>query len=106
MATKGFFANEKTDRDRWEKKGSRESVLSVNFDNDDSGDDKNIFSGDLFSLYKKVKLATIVERLSFQQLLNGGVGKDATPLPGWLHFTLDTYFIKLSVKQVGIKYYF
>ena len=30
----------------------------------------------------------------------------ATSFPGLLHFTLDTYFILLSVKQGGIKYHF
>ena len=30
----------------------------------------------------------------------------ATPFPGLLHFTLDSYLIMLSVKQAGIKYYF
>ena len=30
----------------------------------------------------------------------------ATPFPGLLHFMLDTYLIKLSVKLGGIKYYF
>ena len=34
------------------------------------------------------------------------VGEGATPLPGILHFTLDTYLILLSVKQGGIKYHF
>ena len=29
-----------------------------------------------------------------------------TPFPGLLPFTLDTYLILLSVKQVGIKYNF
>ena len=33
-------------------------------------------------------------------------GGGATPFPGLLHFTLDPYLIMLSVKQVGIKYYF
>ena len=32
--------------------------------------------------------------------------KGATPFPGLLHFTLDPYLIKLSVKQGGIKYHF
>ena len=32
--------------------------------------------------------------------------KVITPLPGLLHFTLDPYFKKLSVKQGGIKYHF
>ena len=30
----------------------------------------------------------------------------ATPFPGLLHFTLDTYLIMLSVKQGAIKYHF
>ena len=33
-------------------------------------------------------------------------GEGATPFSGLLHFTLDTYFILLSVKQEGIKYHF
>ena len=33
-------------------------------------------------------------------------GEGATPFPELLHFTLDTYLILLSVKQVGIKYHF
>ena len=33
-------------------------------------------------------------------------GRWATPFPGLLHFTLDTYFIMLSVKQGGIKFHF
>ena len=32
--------------------------------------------------------------------------KKATPFPGLLHFTLETYLIMLSVKQGGIKYHF
>ena len=32
--------------------------------------------------------------------------EDATPFPGLLHFTLDPYFIMLSVMQGGIKYQF
>ncbi len=32
--------------------------------------------------------------------------ESATPFPGLLHFTLDTYLILLSVKQGGIKYHF
>ena len=32
--------------------------------------------------------------------------KRATPFPGLLHFTLDTYLILPSVKQGGIKYHF
>ena len=56
-----------------------------------------------------VKLATVVKgdrRLPFQQLLQRGVGEGATPFPGLLLFTLDPYFIVLSVKQGGIRYHF
>ena len=35
-----------------------------------------------------------------------GVGEGATPFPGLLNLTLDTYLIMLSVKQGGIKYHF
>ena len=42
----------------------------------------------------------------FDSLLHQGVGEGATPFPGLLHFTLDPYLIKLSVKQGGIKYHF
>ena len=38
--------------------------------------------------------------------LHRGVGEGTTPLPGLLHFTLDTYLKLLSVKQGGIKYHF
>ena len=31
---------------------------------------------------------------------------EATPFPGLLYFTPDTYLILLSVKQGGIKYHF
>ena len=48
-------------------------------------------------------MATI--RLPFQWLLHRGVEEGVTPFPGLLHFTLDTYFILLSVKQGGIKYH-
>ena len=34
------------------------------------------------------------------------VGEGATPFPGFLHFTLDTYLILLSIKQGSIKYHF
>ena len=34
------------------------------------------------------------------------VRESATPFPGLLHFTLDMYFILLSVKQDGIKFHF
>ena len=39
-------------------------------------------------------------------LLHRGVGEGATPFPGLLHFTLDSYLIVLSAKQGGIKYHF
>ena len=38
--------------------------------------------------------------------IHQGIGEDATPFPGLLHFTLDPYLIMLSVKQAGIKYHF
>ena len=38
--------------------------------------------------------------------LHQGVGESATPFPGLLHFTLDSYFIMLSVKQGGIQFHF
>ena len=44
--------------------------------------------------------------LSFQYLLHQGVGEGATPFPRLLHFTLDPFFIMLSVKQGGINYHF
>ena len=50
----------------------------------------------IYILKVKVKLATF----------SRGVEEGATPFPGWLHFTLDTYLILLSVKQGGIKYHF
>ena len=34
------------------------------------------------------------------------IGDGATPFPGLLHFTLDSYLIMLCVKQGGIKYHF
>ncbi len=37
--------------------------------------------------------------LPFQYLLHQSVGEGATPFPGLLYFTLDTYLIFLSVKQ-------
>ena len=36
-------------------------------------------------------------------LLHLGVEDGANPLPGLLHFTLDTHLMTLSVKQGGIK---
>ena len=53
-------------------------------------------------------MATLVEgdpKATFS-ILQRGVGEDATPLPGLLHFTLDSYLIMLSDKQGGIKYHF
>ena len=44
--------------------------------------------------------------LPFPLVLHQGVGEGVTPFPGLLHFTLDTYFIMLSVKQGGNKYHF
>ena len=35
-----------------------------------------------------------------------GVAPSHYPFPWIAHFSPDTYFIKLSVKQGGIKYYF
>ena len=35
-----------------------------------------------------------------------GVVEGARPFPGLIHFTLDSYFIMLSVKQGGISYNF
>ena len=48
----------------------------------------------------------MTRRLPFRELLHQSVGEGATPFPGLLHFTLDTYLILLSVKQGGIKYHF
>ena len=42
----------------------------------------------------------------FRPSLHQCVGEGATPLPGWLPFTLDPYLKMLSVKQGGIKYLF
>ena len=39
-------------------------------------------------------------------LFNSYYTKGATPFPGLLHFTLDSYLIMLSVKQGSIKYHF
>ena len=53
----------------------------------------------------KVKLATIFEG-DQKTTFSIGVGEGATPFPGLLLFTLDTYLVMLSAKQVGIKYHF
>ena len=42
----------------------------------------------------------------FDSFLHQCVGEGATPFPGLLYFTLDSYLIMLSVKQGGIKYHF
>ena len=42
----------------------------------------------------------------FKKLLHRGVGEGASLFSGFLHFTLDTYLILLTVKQGGIKYHF
>ena len=58
---------------------------------------------------KKVKLATLGEgdpKAPFSIATTPRCREGATPFPGLLHFTLDPYLIKLSVKQGGIKYYF
>ena len=50
---------------------------------------------------------TVVEgdqKAPFSLLLHQGIGEGATPFPGLLHFTLNTYLILLSVKQGGIEY--
>ena len=52
------------------------------------------------------KLSRVTWRLTFQWLLHWDVGEGTTSFPGLLHFTLDMYFIMLSVKQGGIKYHF
>ena len=44
--------------------------------------------------------------LPFQLLLHQGVGEGATPFPGLLHFTHDTYLISPTSKQGDIKYHF
>ena len=58
----------------------------------------------------KIKLAALVEgypkglfSIATTPRCRGG---DATHFPGFLHFTLDTYLIMLSVKQGGNTYHF
>ena len=65
-------------------------------------------SGNLFNNPRK--LVTVVEddqkapfSIATTSRCRGGA---ATPFPGLLHFTLDSYLILLSVKQGGIKYHF
>ena len=57
---------------------------------------------------KNVKLVTIVEGdqkapFSIRPPLHRGVGEDATPFPGLLHFTLDTYLILLRYQVPFLK---
>ena len=55
------------------------------------------------------KLATVVEgeqKAPFSIATTPRCREGATPFPGLLHFTLDTYLILLRVKQGGIKYHF
>ena len=57
----------------------------------------------------KKKLVTVFKgnpEAPFSVATTRGVRKGDTPFPGLLHFTLDTYIVMLSVKQVGIKYHF
>ena len=48
----------------------------------------------------------MTQRIAFRSLLHQGLGEGATPFPGLLHFTLDSYLVMRSVKQGGIKYHF
>ena len=47
-------------------------------------------------------LATVIEgdQMAFFSIATTGLGEGATPFPRLLNFTLDTYLILLSVKQV------
>ena len=54
-------------------------------------------------------LATVVEgnpKDPFSIATTSRYREGATPFPGLLRFTLNTYLILLSVKQGGIKYHF
>ena len=44
--------------------------------------------------------------LVFKKWFRIQISSNATPFPGFLHFTLDPYLIILSVKQGGIKNHF
>ena len=62
-----------------------------------------------FIKYVLNNLAAIVEgdqKAPFSTATTRRWREGATPFPGLLHFTLDTYLILLSVKQDGIKYTF
>ena len=52
-------------------------------------------------------METVVEGdpKAFFSIATTGVGEGVIPFPGLLHFTLDTYFIILRVKQGGFKYH-
>ena len=55
------------------------------------------------------KLVTLVKGYSkapFWIATTQGVGEGATPFPGFLHFTIDSCLILLSVNQGGTKYHF
>ena len=63
----------------------------------------------VFGFKERLKLATVVEgdqKAPFSIATTQRYREGATPFPGLLHFTLDTYLILLSVKQGGIKYHF
>ena len=54
-------------------------------------------------------LATVVEgdlKAAFSRVTPRGLRVDTTPFPGFLNFTIDAYFIMLSVEQRDIKYNF
>ena len=56
-----------------------------------------------------LQLATLVEgdsKVTFQLQLHQDVRKVDTPFPGLLFFTLNPYFIMLSVKQGDVMYHF
>ena len=57
----------------------------------------------------KVKLATVVRgdsKAPFSKATTPRCREGATPSFGLLHFTLDAYLTRMSVKQGGIKYHF
>ena len=54
-------------------------------------------------------MATVVEghqKATFLIATTPRCSGGATPFPGMIHFTLDTTFLLLSLKQGGIKYHF
>ena len=60
----------------------------------------------IYEDHKKSFQTFFVPKLPFQKLLHRCIGEGATPFPGLLHFTIETYLIMLSVKHGGIKYHF